>query len=111
LRILLDECLPEILREWLRGWETKTVGELGWRGVTNGELLRSAEGQFDLLLTADRRLRSQQNLKGRRLAVVVLPSNRLKVLRGMMAGIEAAIAKVEPGKAEQYFELAWPGEW
>jgi len=111
LRILLDECLPEILTEWLGGWEVKTVQELGWGGVTNGELLRRAEGQFDVFLTADRRLRYQQNLKGRGLAVVVLPSNRLKVLRGMMAGIEAAIAKVEPGKAEQYFELAWPEKW
>jgi hypothetical protein len=111
LRILLDECLPEILREWLPGREVKTVQELGWAGVTNGQLLRWAEEQFDVFLTADRRLRYQQNLKGRGLAVVVLPSNRLKVLRGVMAGIEAAIAKGGPGKAEQYFELAWPEKW
>ena len=43
MRILLDGCLPEILREWLAGWELKTVQELGWQGVSNGELLRRAE--------------------------------------------------------------------
>jgi hypothetical protein len=84
--------------------------ELGWEGVSNGELLRRAEGEFDLLITADRKLRHQQNLKRRTLALLVLPSNRLKVLRGMLADIEGAVAKVEPGKPEQYFELAWTGE-
>ena len=110
MRLLLDECLPEILTEWLPGWETKTVRELGWAGISNGELLRRAEAQFDLLLTADRRLRYQQNLRGRRLAVLVLPSNRLKVLRGMVPALEAAMAKLEPGKPGQYLELAWPAE-
>ena len=93
MRILLDECLPEDLKQWLPGWELATVQEMGWAGVKNGELLRRAETQFDLLLTADKRLRYQQNLKGRRLAILVLPSNRLRLLRPMLPDVEAAIAR------------------
>jgi len=101
----VDECLPEDLVEWLAEWDVKTVQQIGWAGVSNGNLLLRAEVEFDLFLTADKRLRYQQNLKGRRLAIVVLPSNRLKVLRPMIANIESAIAGIVPGEPDQYLEL------
>jgi hypothetical protein len=40
MRVLLDECVPRALRNDLPGHEVKTVAELGWAGVKNGELLR-----------------------------------------------------------------------
>ena len=63
-----------------------------------------------VLLTADKNLRYQQNLKGRRLAILVLPSNRLRVLRAMLGEIEAAMAQIIPGKPDQYLELLQPAE-
>ena len=62
MRVLLDECVPRALRDDIPGHEVKTVAEVGWAGVKNGELLRLAAGQFDLLLTVDRSLEYQQNL-------------------------------------------------
>ena len=53
MRVLLDECVPRALRKELSGHEVKTVGETGWAGVKNGELLRLAAKEFDLLLTVD----------------------------------------------------------
>lgn len=106
----MDECLPEDLVAWLPEWDVRTVQQMGWAGVRNGELLRRAEEVFDLFLTADKNLRYQQNLKGRQLAILVLPSNRLKVLRKMTADIEAAIAQVFPGQTDQYSELPQPTE-
>jgi hypothetical protein len=106
----VDECLPEDLVAWLSEWDVRMVQQMGWAGVKNGELLRRAQGQFDLFLTADKNLRYQQNLKGRRLAILVLPSNRLKVLRRMIADIEAAIAQIIPGRANQYSEIPQPAE-
>lgn len=106
----MDECLPEDLVDWLPRRDVRMVQQMGWAGVKNGELLRRAEGEFDLFLTADKNLRYQQNLKGRRLAILVLPSNRLKVLRGMTADIEAAIALIIPGQADQYSEIPQPAE-
>ena len=84
--------------EWLAEWDVKTVQQMGWAGVSNGNLLRRAEVEFDLFLTADKRLRYRQNLKGRRLAIVVLPSNRLKVLRPVIANIELAITGIVHGR-------------
>ena len=60
----MDECLPKDLVGWLKGLNVKTVQQVGWAGVKNGELLRRAESEFDVFLTADRNLRYQQNLKG-----------------------------------------------
>lgn len=74
-----------------------TVQEMGWAGLTNGELLRRAEGQFDVFVTADKRLRSQQNLSGRRLAVVVLPTNQVPVVINLLPQIERTIVGIEPG--------------
>jgi hypothetical protein len=62
MRVLLDECVPRALRDDIPGHEVKTVAEAGWAGVKNGELLRLAAAQFDLLLTVDRSLEYQQNL-------------------------------------------------
>jgi hypothetical protein len=90
------------------GGMSERFGRWVWAGVKNGDLLRRAEGQFDLFLTADKNLRYQQNLKGRRLAIVLLPTNRRKALQNITAGIEAALAHVVPGEPDQYFELSQP---
>jgi hypothetical protein len=102
----VDECLPEDLVGWLPEWNLRMLQQMGWAGVKNGELLRPAEREFDLFLTAGKNLRYRRNLKGRRLAILVLPSNRLKVLLKITADIEAAIARVVPGEPDQYFELS-----
>ena len=60
MRVLLDECVPRALRNDLPGHEVKTVAELGWAGVRNGELLRRAAAAFDVLITVDRNLEYQQ---------------------------------------------------
>jgi hypothetical protein len=77
LRILLDECTPRVVKTRLAHRTISTVQEMGWTGITNGALLARADREFDVLVTADRSLRYQQNLAGRRLAVVVLPTNRV----------------------------------
>ena len=61
MRILLDECVPRKLTRELPGHECRTVTEMGWAGIKNGRLLRLAENQFDVFLTADQNLQYQQN--------------------------------------------------
>lgn len=70
-----------------------------WAGVKNGELLRLAAAQFDLLLTVDRNLEYQQNFAGLALAVIVVhaPSNDVAVLRPLMPAVLAAISETKPG--------------
>ncbi len=71
---------------------------MGWGTLKNGELLRAAEGHFQVLVTADQNLRYQQNLTGRTLAIVVLPTNDWTVLREMAATIEPAVSNIRPGE-------------
>lgn len=74
MRILPDECTPRILKRKLSGLAISTVQEMKWSGTKNGALLDLDEGQFDVFITTDKNLRYQQNLAGRRLAFILLPS-------------------------------------
>ncbi len=48
MRILLDECVPWPMHKLLVGHECTTAQKRGWGGVKNGDLLRMAEGEFNL---------------------------------------------------------------
>ena len=99
MRVLLDECVPRALRHDIPGHEVKSVAEVGWAGVKNGELLRLAAAEFDLLITVDRNLEYQQNFEGLSLAVIVVhtSSNDITVLRPLMPAVLAAVAQTRPG--------------
>ncbi len=99
MRVLLDECVPRALRKELPGHEVKTVGEAGWAGVKNGELLQLAAKEFDLLLTVDRNLEYQQNFSAVSIAVIVIhaKSNDVDLLRPLMPAVLAAMSGVKPG--------------
>jgi hypothetical protein len=75
-----------------------TAYEAGWAAFRNGNLLAAAEGTFDALVTTDQNLRYQQNLKGRRLAVLVLPTTSWPRLRQHAPAIAAAVATLRPGE-------------
>lgn len=74
MRILIDECLPAGLRAIFAGagHECETARRAGFGSKKNGELLSLATGRWDVLLTSDRRMKYQQNMTGRSVAVVVL---------------------------------------
>lgn len=95
------ECAPAALRRVLaqRGHHCQTVLEAGWSGKQNGELLVLAEHQFDALVTLDTNLRYQQNLSGRRIAIVLLraPSNRLAEISRHFPACAHALEQIKPG--------------
>ena len=103
MKVLFDECMPQPLRRYLGEFEISTAQEMGWGRVKNGELLKRAEGVFDVFLTADQRLKYQQNLAGRQLAILVLSTNRWPRVKAKTAEIIAAIQSLKPG---DYVELA-----
>ena len=73
---------------------------MGWKTLTNGQLLSQAEPQFDVPLTVDRNIKHQQNLTGRRIAIVVLlaSANTRTVLTPLMPQVEELLSSVEAGK-------------
>ena len=94
--------MPQPLRERLAGFEISTAQEMGWGRVKNGDLLKRAEGVFDAFVTADQQLKYQQNLAGRRLAILVLSTNRWPNIKVKTPEIIAAIQALRPG---DYVEL------
>jgi len=99
-RVLFDENLPRLLRRKLPEFEIRTVQEEGWGAFRNGELLRRAEGRFDVLLTADRRMQYQQNLTafGIGVVVIVTPRLQLQVLERALEPLRQAIGSVSFGE-------------
>jgi hypothetical protein len=72
--------------------------ELGWDTLKNGELLKVAqEVGFEVLVTCDRNLAYQQNLRNRKLAIIVLPAGTWPQLRESVAEIVRAIGESQTG--------------
>ena len=99
MKILFDANTPAPLARFLRGHEVIRADDLGWQGLENGALLDAAEqAGFDLLLTCDQNVRYQQNLAGRKLALVILSSNHWPTLRRIAARIATAVDFVQTGQ-------------
>ncbi len=98
MKVLLDENLDQALRNLLGSHEVVTVTYMGWAGLQNGALLREAEDQgIDVLLTGDQTLHLEQNLIGRRLAIVALSAIQLPIIKENLPRIIAAIDGALPG--------------
>lgn len=77
---------------------------MGWAELDNGALLHAAETLFDVLITTDRSLRYQQNLTGRRLAIVVLPTTNWPKIRNHATQVAATVNGLHAG---EFVELAF----
>ena len=104
--ILFDQGTPVTLLRSLSDHLVATAYELGWSTVTNGELIHLAEQKgYGLLITTDTNLRYQQNLTGRKIAILVLTTTSLPRIRQVTAEIQSAVAVI---KAGDYQELIVP---
>jgi len=103
MRILLDECVPMQVRHALADHEVTTAQRMGWSGISNGDLLDKAEREgFQVFILADKNLRYQQNLSGRRIAIIELWTNHRPTLEKHFLEIRAAVEKLLAG---EYFVL------
>src|SRR5215467_1299951 len=95
MRILLDECVNQKLRNHLRGHECQSARFAGFGGLKNGDLLREAEAAgFDVLLTVDRGFQYEQNLSGRKIAVVIFWTKSI-ALKDLLLHVPAYLAGLE----------------
>lgn len=101
MKILLDECVPWPMHRLLHGHACASVQAQGWSGIRNGDLLQRAEGEFDLFITSDQNIRYQQNLAGRRIAILELSTNDLRRIQDAGALIEDATRKIQPSELRQ----------
>ena len=107
MRILFDHGTPAPLQSFLTDHTVRSAKAQGWDTFTNGDLLTAAEAAgFDVLVTTDKNLRYQQNLIGRRIAIVVIGNPQWPVLRLHVANVLAAVNAAAPGS---YTEVDIPG--
>jgi predicted nuclease of predicted toxin-antitoxin system len=100
MRILLDHNLPRQLAKAPPDSEVATARSQGWDDLENGELLKAAEEKgFEVFLTGDKNLGYQQNLKGRRLAVIVVPVTNRPQLEPYYPQIREAVRNPHAFKA------------
>jgi len=81
-----------------------TTQQRGWGGIRNGDLLRLAEGEFDLFITSDQNIRYQQNLEGRHISILELSSNDLRRICGAAERVQAAVSSIAP-REFRYLEI------
>jgi hypothetical protein len=98
MRILFDHGTPAGIARSLSAHQVTEAIERGWDKISNGELLKLAEAEgFDLVLTTDKRIRYQQNLAGRAIAIVVLRNSTWRIVRLYLDRIALAVDAATPG--------------
>jgi predicted nuclease of predicted toxin-antitoxin system len=102
MKVLLDECLPRKLKFEIGADFVQTVPEAGWAGKQNGELLKLAEADFDVLLTNDQNMEHQQNLNKFDVAFIVLvaPTNDIEDLKPLMPAVNKVLETIKAGEIE-----------
>lgn len=101
MRLFLDECIDRRLMREFTGYNIKTVPQMGWTGIKNGQLLGLASQEFDIFITVDKNLPFEQNLPQFNLAIIILQSqsNRLADLKPWVPKVLEVLATVTKGTA------------
>jgi hypothetical protein len=98
MRVIFDNGTPRGVASALSGHSVEEARSQGWDTLGNGELLDAAEAAgFEVFVTTDRNIRHQQNLTGRKIAVVVLAKGRWRLIRKKLSEIAAAVDAATPG--------------
>ena len=106
MKILFDNGTPRKVATCLIGHQVVRSRQLGWHELNNGDLIKKAEAEaFDVLLSTDKNLRYQQNLSGRKIAIVVLKQQQWPLVQLHLGIIAAAVDDADPGS---YTEVEIP---
>jgi len=106
MRILFDHGTPRGISRFLSGHTVTQARQRGWDTLSNGDLLAEAErAGFDVFVTADKNIQYQQNLSGRKIAVVVLSTPQWPLVRLHADKIAEAVNAAAPGS---YLEVRIP---
>jgi len=99
VRVLIDECVDPRVKTLLLDPLVATVQDQGWGALGDGALLTAAQGEFDVLVTIDRKLEFQQNIAKFRIGVVVVrvPKNQLRYYQAIQQELLWAIERVQAG--------------
>ena len=98
MKVLLDEDVPRKLARSLNLHEIHTVVTMQWGGIKNGVLLALIEREgFDVFLTGDKNMESQQRLEGLPFAVLIMSAINWPVIKPYIQNISDSITDARPG--------------
>lgn len=100
MKLLLDECVTVDFKKDLAEHEVRTVVEAGCKGLKNGDLLRAAAGQFDVLITVDRNLPFQQNIRSLPIAILIIDAGGITYshLKPLLLKVHNALNDIQSGQ-------------
>ena len=99
--------MPFELADELVGHDVRTVQQAGWAGLKNGELLRKISGSFEVFLTIDKRIESEQQVpEDVALITIRAQSNRIQDLRPLVPEMLRAMNETPPGKSARVGRIA-----
>ncbi len=106
MKILFDHGTPRSIARSISRHEVTRAAQLGWHELGNGDLIQSGEeAGYDLLLSTDQNIRYQQNLNGRKIAIVVLTDQQWPNVR---LHLESIVAAVNSAAIRSYVEVDIP---
>ena len=99
MKVLFDKGVPVRLRRAFDGLDITTVQELGWDELANGELLATAQAEYDVLISTDSNIKYQQNLPDYNIALIVLRAfnTKLESYLPLIPEIKIAVQAISPG--------------
>jgi uncharacterized protein DUF5615 len=99
VKLLLDECVTRFVKRDLTGHDVQTVEEAGFKGLENGDLIKTAADVFEVLITVDRNIPFQQNIAGLNIAILVLAAKRNSYarLKPLLPRAMSALESIKPG--------------
>jgi len=102
--ILFENGTPRGLARFLVGHSVEEARSRGWEEISNGELIDAAEqAGFEVMVTTDKNIRYQQNLKGRKIALVVLEHSQWPMVKMVAENIAAVVNAAQPGSYADVF--------
>lgn len=102
MKVLFDQGTPVPLRRHLIEHMVSTAAEKGWSDLDNGDLIEKAEQEgFEVLITTDQNMRHQQNITGRKLAVLVLLTTAWPKIQLKIDDIRESLIGLNPGEFKE----------
>ncbi|HZF37612.1 MAG TPA: DUF5615 family PIN-like protein [Blastocatellia bacterium] len=100
MRILFDTGIPRALANFLSPHHVSTTQKQGWKDLRNGDLLRVAQGYFDVLITTDSNIKYQQRIEQFDIALIVLRAEKTSKdkLLPLSTDILATLTTIKPGE-------------
>lgn len=98
MKIIIDECVPSIVKQDLPSRDIMTVQEMGWAGLKNGELLKLVSAKFDVFVTSDKNIRHQQKLSQFDIAFILLPGNQVPTVKAILPDLDTVLDTIQPNE-------------